>query len=308
MKEETLLFGKFQSLVGVLTAPEHRNDAPAIILLNAGLIHHVGPNRLYVKLARYMAQLGFPVLRFDLSGIGDSKVRPDNLPFEKSNIDDTQQAMDMLQETRGINQFILIGHCAGAINSFRTAITDERVIGVVLINPEGGDSEWDSYDLKRKTSRYYQNYYTRRKLFDPASWKKLLQGQANYRSIVRNIFQNIIWNQISTQAFKIKNMMGASRADLPNRVRDAILQSFETLAERNTEILMVYSEASTGLERIQAMVGKELKALNRAGKVRLNIIPASDHTFTLVRTQNALFNVLEMWSKSLTGQRTQEGT
>ena len=58
MKETAITFGKSKSLTGVLTdPPEAKREAgvPAVIFLNAGLIHHVGPNRLYVKLARALA-------------------------------------------------------------------------------------------------------------------------------------------------------------------------------------------------------------------------------------------------------------
>src|SRR5262245_17124568 len=121
MKEEILQFGKTQSLVGIITEPtEVKSDSPrpGIILLNAGLIHRIGPSRLYVKIARVLTGIGFTVLRFDFSGTGDSRVREDNLPFEQSAVDEVREAMNSLKETRGIEQFLLIGHCSGAGFSF----------------------------------------------------------------------------------------------------------------------------------------------------------------------------------------------
>ena len=90
MKEEVLQFGQRSSMVGILHSPDgYANlELPAVLFLNAGLIHRIGPNRIYVKLARQFAQMGFFVFRFDSSGIGDSEVRKDNLPYEKSIIDD----------------------------------------------------------------------------------------------------------------------------------------------------------------------------------------------------------------------------
>lgn len=72
MREETCVFGSANPLVGIITHPEIDVGLPTVILLNAGLIHRIGPNRVYVRLARHLAGLGFQVLRFDLSGIGDS--------------------------------------------------------------------------------------------------------------------------------------------------------------------------------------------------------------------------------------------
>ena len=87
MTEEVCRFGDRKSLVGIVTLPErpdHGQDLPAIILLNAGLAHRVGPQRLYVKMARHMASQGFAVLRFDFSGIGDSEPRTDRLHFPEN--------------------------------------------------------------------------------------------------------------------------------------------------------------------------------------------------------------------------------
>ncbi|MGH7928173.1 MAG: alpha/beta hydrolase, partial [Candidatus Binatia bacterium] len=75
MREEALLLGKTRSLVGILTDPPEAKRStrlPGIILLNAGIIHRVGPNRMHVKIARTLAPMGFVVVRFDFSGIGDS--------------------------------------------------------------------------------------------------------------------------------------------------------------------------------------------------------------------------------------------
>ena len=90
MKEEAVVFGATSSLVGVVTDPvvgaRDKEDLPAIILLNAGIAHRVAPHRLYVNMARRFADMGFTVLRFDFSGVGDSPLRQDNLPRARSSI------------------------------------------------------------------------------------------------------------------------------------------------------------------------------------------------------------------------------
>src|SRR5690606_23743533 len=76
MRESAVLFGPTRSLVGVVTEPaagSARPDAPAVLILNSGLVHRVGPKRLHVRLARRLAGLGFTCMRIDLSGIGDSR-------------------------------------------------------------------------------------------------------------------------------------------------------------------------------------------------------------------------------------------
>ena len=133
MTEEVVTFGCSQSLVGILTNPPLTTLgklSPGIIILGAGLVHRVGPNRLSVKIARVLGQLGFINLRFDYSGIGDSSVRKDNLPYHKSVILETQEAMDLVHSAKGIQHFILLGICTGATNSFEVARRDPRVRAV----------------------------------------------------------------------------------------------------------------------------------------------------------------------------------
>jgi alpha-beta hydrolase superfamily lysophospholipase len=49
---------------------------PKIVFLNSGRVSHVSPGRLWVRMARALAGLGFHCLRFDLSSLGDSPTRP----------------------------------------------------------------------------------------------------------------------------------------------------------------------------------------------------------------------------------------
>jgi dienelactone hydrolase len=167
MREEALLFGETSSLVGIITDPpetEKGKHLPAIILLNAGIIHHVGPHRLYVKMARRLAAMGFMVLRFDLSGVGDSTVRTDNLPFEKSAVSETREAMDALSAARGVEHFLLSGLCSGATISLTAAYGDPRVVGVMPINARThhiasvGEEEVANYIRHDTAARSYWTY------------------------------------------------------------------------------------------------------------------------------------------------------
>ena len=63
-------------LYGIETVGPGRVVGPKILFLSSGNESHIGPNRLWVDLARRLAGRGFSCLRFDLSGIGDSPVRP----------------------------------------------------------------------------------------------------------------------------------------------------------------------------------------------------------------------------------------
>ena len=140
VRERALQLGPDDHLVGVLSHPvvvSERADAapPIVVFLNAGVIHRVGPHRLHVILARRLAARGVTSLRLDLSGIGDSRAVPGALSFRQSAVADTRSAMDRLAADTGVRRFVLFGLCSGADNALATAAVDERVVGLVLLDP-----------------------------------------------------------------------------------------------------------------------------------------------------------------------------
>ena len=305
MSEKTVQFGAFKTLVGVISEPQApAGRGPAVILSNAGLIHRIGPNRIYVKLARLLAQQGFIVLRFDLSGVGDSLPRPDLMPVEQFTIADVTQAMDYLAQAYGSQRFVLMGHCAGAYHSFRTAAQDARVAGVVMINPDGGEADWVDYDRKRKLARYYENYYGKKVLLDPQRWKRFFNGQISYRDVLKNILKNVLWNRISGLFFRIRQRLAAPK---PAAAGPQQLFSIEAILAKLGELeltaLLIYSENSTGLERVQTGMGKTLKQLRAAGKLTFAVIPGADHIFSPLASQARLFETIQAWLGSISEPR-----
>lgn len=136
-REKGVRFGTGNALVGVLTeaaAGSPSEGRPGVIFLNSGILHRVGSCRLHVRLARALSAAGFHALRFDYSGIGDSDQRRDSLPFEESAVLETKEAMDYLAKAKGVQKFILIGLCSGADMAHETAVADERVAGLVMLD------------------------------------------------------------------------------------------------------------------------------------------------------------------------------
>ena len=78
MHETICQFGPNNGLTGILTEPDESvrvADAPVALILNAGIVHNIGPFRLHVDIARLLAAAGFSSFRIDLSGLGDSATR-----------------------------------------------------------------------------------------------------------------------------------------------------------------------------------------------------------------------------------------
>jgi len=270
MKEEAVQFGEAGSLVGIVTSGAHANsNQPAVLLLNPGIVHHTGPGRIYVKIARALAAQGFTVLRFDFSGIGDSAVRLDNRRFEESSVDETRAAMSFLHATRGCDRFILMGGCSGAAVSLETAECDRRVVGVIAINfPARADQEGS--ESHRNHSHYYWNFALR----DLKSWRKLLTGQSDYRKIGRAVAQSAK-----------RSLFGRSQESASDQGFRAKLRE---LAARQTHLTFICSKGDPLLEDLRQAGGKDFKQLCAQGGVACEIISGTDHTFSSLSDQERL--------------------
>jgi pimeloyl-ACP methyl ester carboxylesterase len=134
--ESVLALGDDRNLIAIATAPEKaRSSKPTVIMLNAGVLHRVGPHRLHVVLARALTSLGFASCRVDLSGIGDSRVITGHGSFRESAVADTRIVMEHLAAANGTNGFVIFGLCSGADNALAAAAIDPRIKGLILVDP-----------------------------------------------------------------------------------------------------------------------------------------------------------------------------
>ncbi len=163
MRERAIRIGKPTPLAAIVAEPDSVDASkPAVIILNSGVMHHVGTCRMSVHIARALADAGIVSVRFDFSGIGDSETRRGSKPFEQTAIEETAEVMDYLQRKRGIQQFVLYGLCSGADGSYEVAKVDQRVIGIAQIDP-----------FCYRTRRWYLHHYGPR-LLQPEVWKRLV--------------------------------------------------------------------------------------------------------------------------------------
>ena len=282
MNEEAMQFGASRSLVGIFTEPGSAtvgSKPPTIILSNAGLVHRVGPNRIYVRMARKFAEMGFPVFRFDFSGIGDSEVRRDNLPFEESRHRELQDAMNLLVDTKGINKFILMGICSGAVASFKTACQDPRVVALAQINPQGYDAAQVSYAKGRNLWRGI--------LSNPAS--SLKQGVSKYKT----------WGK--ADYLKLVAQLGGGLTGKSKVVASAhqVTDGFRRLEQRGVHHLLVYSAGDPGLDYREVILEHESDQLRSSGRLRVEVIQQADHLFTPLKSQEDLLRVVQDWAQDM---------
>lgn len=120
---------------GIRTVPDGQPRPTGLVLVNSGIVHRIGANRMTVHLARRAAEHRLVSIRFDMSGIGDAPDRVDGLGWEAASPLEICEVIDVLRERDGVRDVVLYGNCGGAAKSFWAARRDERVTGLLVTNP-----------------------------------------------------------------------------------------------------------------------------------------------------------------------------
>lgn len=164
-------------LVGIF----HPAASPAprrgvLMVVGGGPQYRVGGHRQLVLWARKLSSEGYPVLRFDYRGMGDS--HGDFLGFEDAD-DDIRAGIDqLLQESPGLEEIILWGECDAAAAILFYAYRDPRVKGLVLLNPW---ARTEAGQAKTVLRHYYLN-----RIMQPSFWRKVFSFQFNILDSVRS--------------------------------------------------------------------------------------------------------------------------
>lgn len=264
ISETVLRFGPTGELVGIASRPPGaRPGTQAVVILNAGVIHRVGPHRLHVVLARQLARLGVPSLRLDLGGIGDSVASSAAITFRESAVADTRLALDGF----GADRYVLFGICAGADNALATALADERVAAVVLVDP---------------------HVYPSRRAYVRAAWQKL-----------RELGPRETLARAATAARRLAKARlapAAAEDEKPGREPPPLAEfgaTLGTLVARGVKIFAVFSGAHGPRYNHRDQLFEVFPELR--GKVDRAFFPDANHTFTELAAQSELVAATTAW-------------
>ena len=285
MREEALLLGPHQLNVGVFTPAADSVkglSSIAAICITAGLLHHVGPHRMHVLLARALVKMGISTLRFDLSGIGDSSVRVDDLPAQEVPVQEINEAIYEL-ESRGFKRFILFGFCSGAAQALKAAAGNPKIAGLILVNT-GSDDSNTQVDPQPAAQMYFR--YSFWKL---NAWKNLFTGKVNYRALIITLFSALIHRLKGNN----KNVTSVEER-LQNQIQPFMQQGTSillVLSDRHTQIYTLYEKA---FEKLQC---KQFKTL---------VYDETDHLFTSLSLQQDLIDRICQWSGELAQEKVRD--
>jgi pimeloyl-ACP methyl ester carboxylesterase len=262
MQEQAFRFGRARHLVGVAGLPASpAQDVVGVIVLNAGLVHRIGPFRLHVEMTRRLNAQGYPTLRFDLSTIGDSASSGESQTRKQQICADVADAMQLLGEQAACKRFVLIGLCSGSQSAHMVACSDAKVAGAVFL---------DGYAYR--TLGYRLRYYVPR-LLDARRWMRVFS---------RNRKAN--QGGSSEPTFTV--------APLPQAV---VRADFAGMLDRGVKLCLIYSG---GISQYFNHARQFRECFGRAmahPDVSTSFLKEADHTYILTGDRNRLLDGIERW-------------
>ena len=264
--ETPIVFGEFENLVGVVNDPEARQSDVAVLMLTPGMLHHTGPYRLHVLMARRLAKQGIASLRYDLSGIGESlAVGEPGSSLERASRE-AQYAMDRMQADYGIKKFILFGLCSGADDGMYAALKDDRIVGLALL--DGCGYRTMRYHVHRALGHYLP------RLFRLDKWKRLVRRGP-------------------TEETAGSLQMGVDIREYPEQ--EVAEFQISELADRGVQMRFIYTGGVAGYFNYGAQFFDMFPSLRGRKEVSTTFFPDMDHLAMLREDRVKLLNDLTGW-------------
>lgn len=220
-----------EPLVGIVHRVARSESRLGVLIVVGGPQYRVGSHRQFTLMARALAASGFPVLRFDYRGMGDSEGEVRS--FEDV-YDDLKVALDVFTRKGGtqLDGVVVFGLCDAASVTLMHGTRDPRVKGLVLANP------WVRSPAGEARS-YVRHYYSRR-LLQRTFWRKLFSGELRVGRSVADLVKAIARSRSGDASPKcfVQQMLEGLRA-FPGPVlllssgRDLTAREFDDLCDRD---------------------------------------------------------------------------
>jgi pimeloyl-ACP methyl ester carboxylesterase len=234
------------------------------IVLGMTAVHRLG-----VDIACELQAVGFPVLLFDHSRIGESEgtlfsgagEEFANLIKRGDFVDDTGEAVSAFCSERLLNDVILIGHCGGALTAVYTSLSHGRVKKSILISPPLVGEIQEAKAMTKGQSKELAALYKYR-LLSWKSWKRLFFGQSDYGQILRMVKTKIVNHRRPKET-----------AEKNQNINEQLIRALELIG-RKTDVTIIYGDRDQGIEEFRSY-----QALFQRWNIRSQIFPETSHGF-----------------------------
>lgn len=282
MPERCLTFQcEGDSLVGILHEPAGPLESLGVVVIVGGPQYRVGSHRQFVLMSRSLAAAGYPVLRYDYRGMGDSEGATRS--FEDIDADIDAAVSTLRHQVPAIRGVVLFGLCDAASAILMYPADDSIVAGLVLANPW---ARTGAGQARAQVDLYYRNKF--RQL---SFWTRLLTGRIDLSRAVGDFSR--------TLAASLGRRTGAAspcggREDYIRRMERGIR------AGRQPLLLLMSGQDLTAREfddlcRNSATWTRQLAD----ARVKRHDLPYADHTFSAGRSLQEATDEILRWLRSI---------
>jgi pimeloyl-ACP methyl ester carboxylesterase len=250
----------------------------AALMFNSGAMPRLGPHRINVKIARFLATRGVPSLRFDLAGQGDSRSWAIGHDYQHQATADIAAAMDFVEGELGVSRFMLIGICSGAVHAFRAAEADPRVCGLLM----------------------YDGYWNR------TIWTMPVRHWKRFRSLGLAQTARLLARRLARRTGSLTDPGQQSGASIygsgwPGQPTKAdFAESMQEVVSRGVAVRLLYSGfmIQEGWYSYAAQFRHAFAGYPFADMVRVDLKPDFDHTPGSLSSQRELIAIVDEWISS----------
>jgi alpha/beta superfamily hydrolase len=254
-----LIPGKSGALAAILhLSPDAKSTF--ILMLHGWSGYRTGPHQMQTRAARHFTRMGFPVLRFDFAGRGDSDGATE-LATLATMKDDVESALDWIKSTFPQHKIILSGLCSGCEVAFAAAAAP-GINGLMLWSAPVFAAGASGERSRRKRWHHLGEYA--RKMLRVSTYKKLWRGELDARGVSK---------VLSHQGGESKNIENDLPGQLPLGWRQAVLERNKTL---NLPVLMIFGGADPTVAEALAWYEKQLPRECRLEKTE---IAGANHSY-----------------------------
>lgn len=278
--EQALVFSLAgEQLLAIVAQPDDPGDCGVLIVVG-GPQYRVGSHRQFLLLSRCLAAEGYPVLRFDYRGMGDS----DGAMRQFDEVsEDLRAAADAFQRAcPSVRRVVVWGLCdaASAALLYVQTTRDPRIAGLVLLNP------WVRSDVSLAQT-HIRHYYGQR-LLKKTFWIKLLSGKLQFFKSVRDFLGTAMQARgLSVRAY-----------DESRSFQDRMA---EGLRQFPGGVLLILSGQDYTAKEFVEYAGSNAAwfGLIATGSIHRVDLPDADHTFSASAQRSAVEDETLRWLGTL---------
>jgi pimeloyl-ACP methyl ester carboxylesterase len=250
--------------------------------------YRTGPHQMLTRAARRLAAQGFPVLRFDFAGRGDSAGDAE-LATLATMTEDARAALRWLESNskseQGSTRVIVLGLCSGCEVALATAaLENEKIEKLVLWSAPVFAAQKTEERVARKRKSHLKDYA--RKLLRPATWAKVISGKVDVRGVQKVLDQG--------GGQENKNVESGDPGFLPRGWRSGVLEKFK---QTSAPVFLVYGTSDPTTDEALKWHNDLLaaRANPSAGSPEVHLVPGANHSYYGLDWEAEVFDATQKW-------------